>query len=122
VFSLRARRGSVSGRPRGAYNAPMTIGEDLQVRRDDKGRRGAFYIEQDGRRIAEQTFSVGPDGKVAVIDHTAVDASLRGQGIARKLTLATVEWARKSGVKLVPVCPFAKKVIESDASLHDVLA
>jgi uncharacterized protein len=100
----------------------MTSEQDLQVRRDDGGSRGSFYIEQDGRRIAEQTFKLGPDGKVAIIEHTGVDASLRGQGIARKLTLATVDWARSSGVKLVPVCPFAKEVIERDASLHDVLA
>jgi uncharacterized protein len=100
----------------------MTITGDLQVRHEDVGRRGSFYVEQDGRRVAEQTLTVGPDGKIAIIDHTAVDESLRGQGVARKLTLATVEWARTSGVKLVPVCPFAKEVIERDASLQDVLA
>jgi predicted GNAT family acetyltransferase len=59
---------------------------------------------------------------VASIDHTEVDESLRGQGIARKLTLAAVDWARKSGVKLVPICPFAKAVFDRDPSIHDVLA
>jgi hypothetical protein len=58
---------------------------------------------------------------VVSIDHTEVDESLRGQGIARKLTLAAVDWARKSGVKLLPVCPFAKAVFDRDPSLHDVL-
>jgi predicted GNAT family acetyltransferase len=57
-----------------------------------------------------------------IIDHTEVDDSLRGQGIARLLTVNTVEWARQGGVKLVPVCPFAKAVFDKDPSLHDALA
>jgi predicted GNAT family acetyltransferase len=57
-----------------------------------------------------------------ILDHTEVSESLRGQGIARQLTLAAVAWARKSGVKLVPLCPFAKAVFDSDPTLHDVLA
>jgi uncharacterized protein len=95
---------------------------DLHVQREDHGHGGAFYIAQEGERIAVQTFTLREDGKVASINHTEVDESLRGQGIARKLTLAAVDWARKSGVKLVPVCPFAKAVMDRDASLHDVLA
>ena len=95
---------------------------ELVVQHEDKGKRGAFFIEQDGRHVAEQTLSRGPDGKVVMIDHTEVDDTLRGQGIARKLTLATVAWARASGVKLVPVCPFAKAIFDRDPSLADVLA
>jgi predicted GNAT family acetyltransferase len=94
----------------------------MQVQREDHGRGGAVYVEQDGRRVGEQTFTLRDGGKVASIDHTEVDESLRGQGVARTLTLATVEWARRTGVKLRPVCPYAKAVIEHDKSLHDVLA
>lgn len=92
------------------------------VQREEKGHRGAFYIERDGERLAEQTFSSSPDGKIAMIDHTEVSERLRGQGIARQLTLAAVEWARRAGVKLVPVCPFAKAVFDKDPTTHDVLA
>jgi predicted GNAT family acetyltransferase len=95
---------------------------ELTVQREEKGHRGAFYIEREGERVAEQTFSAGPDGKLVMIDHTEVAESLRGQGIARKLTLATVDWARKSGIKLVPVCPFAKAVFDRDPAIRDVLA
>jgi predicted GNAT family acetyltransferase len=95
----------------------------MKIEHEESGRRGAFYIEgEGGNRIAEQTFTMIEPGKLASIDHTEVDESLRGQGIARQLTLAAVEWARKSGVKLRPRCPFAKAVLERDESLHDVLA
>ena len=93
----------------------------MEIRREASGNRGAFFVEQDGKRVAEQTFSMGPDGKVLIIDHTEVDESLRGQGMARKLTEATVLWARGAGVKIVPVCPFAKVVFEREPSFRDVL-
>jgi predicted GNAT family acetyltransferase len=93
----------------------------VDIRHEEQGRRQAFFIERDGKRVAEQTLSASADGKVVIIDHTEVDDSLRGQGIARLLTVNTVEWARKAGVKVVPVCPFAKAIIEKDPSLQDVL-
>jgi uncharacterized protein len=92
------------------------------IQREEQGHRGAFYIERDGERVAEQTFSRSPDGKIVMIDHTEVSVSLRGQGVAGQLTLAAVEWARKAVVKLVPVCPFARAVFDKDPSIRDVLA
>ncbi len=94
----------------------------MDIQHEQQGLRHAFFIEREGRRIAEQTLSAAPDGKLLIIDHTEVDDSLRGQGVARRLTLATVEWSRNNGVKLVAVCPIAKAIIEKDPSLRDVLA
>ena len=93
----------------------------VEVKHFELGHRGAFYIERDGERVAEQTYSRTPDGKTAIIAHTEVSESLRGEGIARTLTLSTVAWARASGVKIVPVCPFAKAVFDRDPDLRDVL-
>jgi uncharacterized protein len=94
---------------------------DVQVQRAELGLDGAFYVERDGERLAEQVYRKSADGKSAIIVHTEVAELLRGEGIARKLTLAAVAWARASGVKLVPVCPFARAVFEHDPTLHDVL-
>jgi predicted GNAT family acetyltransferase len=92
-----------------------------EVKHGEAGHRGSFYIERDGDRVAEQTYSKLPDGKTMIIDHTEVTDSLRGQGIVRKLTLVAVEWARASGVKIIPLCPFAKAVFDRDPDLRDVL-
>ena len=54
--------------------------------------------------------------------HQSCLCSAKRRGIARKLTLAAVDWARKSVVKLVPVCPFAKAVFDRDPTIRDVLA
>jgi predicted GNAT family acetyltransferase len=93
-----------------------------EIQREERGHRGAFYIDRDGERLASLTFSAGPDGKLVMLDHTEVSDALRGQGIARKLVEAAVAWARANGVKLVAVCPFAKAVFDKVPELRDVLA
>jgi predicted GNAT family acetyltransferase len=90
--------------------------EELEIRRTD----GAFYIEQDGKRLAEMTYSRGPDGKLAIIDHTEVDASLRGRGIPKKLVAAAVAWARAEKVRLLPLCPYARHVFDTTPDFNDV--
>jgi len=94
---------------------------ELLVQREQKGRRGSFYLEGGGIRLAEMTFSASPDGKLVIIDHTEVSESLRGQSAGRRLVEAAVGWARESRVKLIPLCPFAKAVFDREPSFHDVL-
>ena len=94
---------------------------EIQVQHAELGADGTFYVERDGIRIAEQVYRKTGDGKTAIIVHTEVDESLRGEGIARRLTLETVGWARTSGLKLIPVCPFAKAIFARDPTIRDVL-
>jgi predicted GNAT family acetyltransferase len=93
-----------------------------EIQREEHGRRGAFYIDRNGERLASLTFSAGPDGKFVMLDHTEVSESLRGQGVARKLVEAAVAWARNGNLKLVAVCPFARAVFDRVPELRDVLA
>jgi predicted GNAT family acetyltransferase len=101
---------------------PFDMSETTSVRREQKGHRGAFYIDDEGGRLAELTFSAAPDGQLVILEHTEVDESLRGQGIARKLVETAVTWAREQQIKLVPVCPFAKAVFDREPAFRDVLA
>ena len=96
--------------------------EDDSVQVEEKGHRGAFFIAREGARVAELTFSATPDRKLVILDHTDVSESLRGQGVARKLVEAAVVWARRTNVKLMPLCPFAKAVFDSEPEFGDVRA
>ena len=60
------------------------------------------------------------NGKWA-ITHTVVDEKFKGQGIAKKLVLKVVEEARINGVKLIPVCSYAKKMLEGNEEFKDCL-
>ncbi len=82
---------------------------------------GRFYVEQDGRTLAELVYEMDDAGN-AVLEHTHVDDALRGQGVARQLVEAAVAWARDSGKRVVPVCSYARAIFQRDHSLSDVLA
>jgi len=56
-----------------------------------------------------------------IIDHTEVSDDMRGQDLGKALVEAGVEYARERELKIIPLCPFAKSVIEKDPDLQDVL-
>ena len=91
------------------------------IAHEESGHRGAFYVEQDGKRLAEMTYNRVTHNQI-VIDHTEVDASLGGQGVARSLLDATVQWARESGTKIRTTCSYTTAQFAKDASIRDVLA
>lgn len=64
-----------------------------------------YTKDADGRVIAEITFPV--NNGVAVINHTYVDDSLRGQGIAGKLVKLAVDKILADGNLIAATCPYA---------------
>ncbi len=99
----------------------MTETPSIEVLHRESGNRGAFYVERDGKRLAMMTYSrSAPD--LVIIDHTEVDDSLRGLGVARKLLDAAVAWARDTKTRVLATCPYAKAQFEKDPSIQDVLA
>ena len=91
----------------------------MQIQRDEHGRKGAFYIDEDGEWIAELSY-VRDDGTMT-IDHTEIHEKLRGEGIGQDMIKAAVEYARANGLKIKADCPYAKKVIERTPEFQDVL-
>jgi len=89
------------------------------VQHQEQDAKGAFYVENGGQRLAEMTYS-RTNAAMVIVDHTEVDPSLSGQGVGRELLGALVQWARATGTKVVPLCPFAKAQFDKDASLRDV--
>lgn len=93
---------------------------DHAIEHQDEESKGAFFVLKDGQRVAEMTYS-RTNASLIIIDHTEVDSSLSGQGCGRKLLGALVTWVRSAGIKVVPLCPFAKAQFEKDNSIRDVL-
>jgi predicted GNAT family acetyltransferase len=91
---------------------------DIQHRSGET--KGEFYLEEDGSAKAKITYSkLG--SKQIIIDHTEVSDELRGEDVGRKLVEHAVGYARKNELKVIPLCPFAKSIIQRDESLQDVL-
>ena len=92
----------------------------MKIQREEHKNKGAFFIEKDGDWIAEMTYYREGLRKI-VIDHIEVDDSLKGKGVGEKMVEAAVKFAEKNNLLIKPVCPFAKKVLESDEKYEDVL-
>ncbi|MET0282602.1 MAG: GNAT family N-acetyltransferase [Steroidobacteraceae bacterium] len=92
-----------------------------EISHDHNPDGGAFVLTQDGKRVAEMTYR-RVSAAVVDIDHTFVDPSLRGQGVARRLLDAAVSWARGSNTKLSGSCSYVVAQFARDKSLRDVIA
>ena len=57
-----------------------------------------------------------------IIGHTGVLDALRGKGAGQTLVTRAAANARAAGVKIIPLCPFAKAQIEKHSEWQDVLA
>jgi predicted GNAT family acetyltransferase len=64
-----------------------------------------FTENEEGKVIAEVTFPL-KDG-IATINHTFVDESLRGQGVAGQLVQSAVDQIIKDGHRISATCPYA---------------
>ena len=92
----------------------------MKIKRQEHGKNGAFFIEEEGEWVAEMTY-VREGTRKIVINHTAVSKSLKGKGIGKALVDAAVKFARGKNLLIKPVCSFAKKVLESSEEYEDVL-
>jgi len=70
-----------------------------------------IYLEKEGKLLAEITYNK-EDENTYVIDHTFVDESLRGQGIASKLVEKAVEEIKKKNGTIKATCSYAKSWLE----------
>lgn len=80
-----------------------------------------FYIgETEKDMIARITWKNGGEN-IIVVDHTIVDPSLRGKGVAGKLLAKVVEMARTENLKILPVCSYVVAKMTRTNEYEDIL-
>ena len=92
----------------------------MEVQHREEEGKGIFFIYQNGETVAELTYSIPTKGKL-IIQHTGVDESLEGKGLGKQLVGAAVEHARSKQIQVIPVCSFAKSVIDQEPEWQAVL-
>ena len=55
-----------------------------------------------------------------IISHTGVRPEYNGRGIAKRLVECVIEAARERGVKIVPVCSYARRMMSGKEEYKDV--
>ena len=92
----------------------------MEIKFEQTESKGAFFVEENGQRLATMSFSKAGDTTL-IIDHTEVSDVLRGKNVGKQLVAAAVDYARKNKLKIIPLCPFTKSVIDKTKEYQDVL-
>ena len=82
---------------------------------------GRITLQDDSNNYrGELTYQI-EDEKTMVIDHTYVLDEYRGHGYSLMLLKQAVEYAKEHQMKIVPVCSYAKEVMENKEEYHKYL-
>ncbi len=90
-----------------------------RIEREDSGKKGRFVIYDDNEKAGEMTYTWAGSDKF-IIDHTEVDEKFEGKGFGKQLVMRAVDFARENNLKIIPLCPFARRIFDMDSSLRDV--
>ena len=92
----------------------------IEVKQINRETKGFFEAKENAERAGLMTYSWAGENQF-IIDHTEVSPNFNGKGVGKQLVLAAVDFARKENKKIIPLCPFAKKVFDKTPEFSDVL-
>lgn len=81
------------------------------IEHEDNGTRGRFYLKEGEEYLAQMVYIWSGKDKI-IVEHTEVDERLKGQSVGTQLLNELAKWVREQGIKVIPVCPFVKAVVE----------
>lgn len=91
----------------------------ITIQQEEDGRKGRFVIYDDDIFAGEMTYTWAGPNKF-IIDHTGIEEAFNGKGFGKMLVMKSVEFARNKGVKILPLCPFAKAEFDKNDLIKDV--
>jgi predicted GNAT family acetyltransferase len=95
--------------------------DNIEITREDSDSKGRYVHRGADGAEAELTFSK-LSASAIIIDHTGVPDAFRGQGVGRALVARAVADARRDGLKITPLCPYAASQFRKHPDWADVLA
>lgn len=93
---------------------------ETQVNLEVNDKNGYFHIDIDSKTEAKMTFVFAGADKI-IIDHTEVNEGHNGKGFGKMMVAKAVDFAREKNIRIIPLCPFAKKVFDKNPEYSDVL-
>lgn len=92
----------------------------MEIKQINSETKGYFKAEVSGLEAGRMTYSWTGKDKF-IIDHTEVNPDFKGKNIGKQMIMASVNYARDTNVKIIPLCPFAKSVFDKVSEIKDVL-
>jgi predicted GNAT family acetyltransferase len=93
----------------------------MNIQHTSTDRGGKFFLGDPGSPTAELVYRMAGLHKM-IIDHTEVTAVHKGEGIGKQLVAEAVNFAREHQLKIFPLCPFARAILEKTPEYADILA
>ena len=93
----------------------------IEVKQNNNEKNGEFVAFSEEKNAGLMTYTWAGTDKF-IIDHTEVEPDFNGKGVGKEMVLAAVDFARKNGLKIIPLCPFANATFQKNVDLQDVLS
>ncbi|HNV52336.1 MAG TPA: GNAT family N-acetyltransferase [Tenuifilaceae bacterium] len=81
--------------------------------------KNLIFIEVDGEIAAEMNIFFGDSDRI-IIEHTLVSPKFNGKGLGKLMVAKAVEYARENGIKITPICEYAKSIFDKTPDYTDV--
>jgi uncharacterized protein len=92
----------------------------VSIDREELNGVHEFVLRIDGERLGFLEFT-RPDVGVMRIEYVEVSPALRGTGLGRQLVAKAVDFARDAKLRIVPICSYARAVIQRDPAMSPLL-
>jgi predicted GNAT family acetyltransferase len=93
----------------------------MSIDREELNGVHEFVLRIDGERRGFLEFT-RPEVGLMRIEYVEVTPELRGTGLGRQLVARAIEFARDAELRVVPICGYARAVIERDPAMRPLLA
>lgn len=84
-------------------------------------KKGQFKAVEGNNELGKMTYVWAGEGKI-IIDHTIGNPDFPGRNVGKHMLNDAVKFARENNLKIIPLCPFAKKMFDKTEEIRDVLA
>ncbi len=91
----------------------------IHIEQEDDGKEGRFSLLESDDFAGELSYTWAGNDKF-IIDHTGIPDEHTSKGYGKKLVDKAVEFAREKGVRILPLCPFAKAYMDKKREFDDV--
>ena len=89
---------------------------NVTIEREELNGTQEFVLRLDGQRYGFLEYT-RPQAGMMRIEYVEVSSELRGTGLGKTLVEKAVEFAKDEGLKVVPICSYARAVIQRDPAL-----
>ena len=94
----------------------MAETERVSIEREETNGVHEFVLRVEGTRLGFLEFT-RPGVGVMRIEYVEVSPELRGTGLGKQLVEKAVAFARDNSLRVVPICSYARAVIQRDPAM-----